>query len=119
MKATIYHNSHCSKSNAAMHLLLENGVETSVIHYLETPLSVDELHVLLLQLGIAAKMLVRFGEPVAKTLGIAVDDIRTTDEWIRLMIEHPILIERPVVVIDNKAVIGRPPEVVLDLIKNG
>lgn len=116
MKATIYHNSTCSKSNAAFNLLIEYGVEVEVINYLETPLSGKALFHLLEQLGIEAKKLIRFGEPVAKALGITADDLRDNDEWIAFMAEHPILVERPIVVIDNKAIIARPPEILLDLI---
>ncbi|MGH8051722.1 MAG: arsenate reductase (glutaredoxin) [Arenimonas sp.] len=117
MKATIYHNSKCSKSNAALTLLHEHGIWVEVIHYIETPLSNEVLHKLLEQLGMEANKLVRFGEPVAQELGITLNDNRDKDEWINLMIEHPILIERPIVVINNKAVIGRPPEILLDLIQ--
>ena len=117
MKARIYHNSTCSKSNAAFNLLIEYGVEVEVINYLETPLHSESLITLLKQLGIEAKKLIRFGEPTAKALGITMDDIRDNDEWIAFMTEHPILVERPIVVINNKAVIARPPEILLDLIQ--
>lgn len=116
-KAVIYHNSKCSKSNAALNLLWEHGIEVDVIHYLETPLSETEIADLLDRLGIEAKALIRFSEPLAKELGISSDDSRESTEWIHVMVLHPILIERPIVQINNKAVIGRPIERVLDLLQ--
>ena len=70
-------------------------------------------------LGIEAKALVRFGEPLAKELGLSRSDIRDETEWLALMVEHPILIERPIILINDKAVVGRPPESVLGLINSG
>ena len=116
--AVILHNSTCSKSNAALNLLQEHGVEVHVVHYLETPLSKADISLLLAQLGIDAKALIRFGEPVAKELGLSPDDSRSSGDWINLMVQHPVLIERPVVRIGNQAVIGRPLERVLDLLRN-
>ena len=118
IKATIYHNTKCRKSNAALGLLLEQGVEVSIVNYLETALSSDLLKNLLCQLGIEAKALLRFGEPIAKELGIGIDDILDDDQWLAFMIHHPVLIERPIVVINNKAIIARPAERVLALIQN-
>lgn len=117
MKARIYHNSTCSKSNTALNLLIEYGAEVEVVNYLDTPLSGKTLFHLLEQLGIEAKKLIRFGEPTAKALGITMDDIRDNDEWVAFMAEYPILVERPIVIINNKAVIARPPEILLDLIQ--
>ena len=115
MKATIYHNEKCTKSNAALSLLLEQGVDVSIVNYLETPLSLEWLKTLLGQLGIEAKGLIRFGEPIAKELGIGLDDNRDENQWLAFMIEHPILIERPIVVINDKAIIARPLERILEL----
>lgn len=115
-KAVIYHNSTCSKSNAALNLLRERGFEVDVVNYLEAPLSKAAITVLLAQLGIEAKALIRFAEPVAKELGISQDNSRTSEDWINFMVQHPILIERPIVSIDQKAVIGRPLERVIELI---
>ena len=118
IKATIYHNTKCSKSNAALGLLLEQGVDVSIVNYLETPLSSDLLKNLLSQLGIDAKNLIRFAEPTAKELGISIDDNRDENQWLAFMIQYPVLIERPIVVINNKAIIARPAERVFDLIRN-
>jgi arsenate reductase len=68
------------------------------------------------KLGISAKELIRFKEEIAKELGIHPTDERSEEEWIKLMAEHPVLIERPIVITPHKAVIGRPPERVLALI---
>ena len=73
------------------------------------------LKTLLGQLGIEAKGLIRFGEPIAKELGIGLDDNRDENQWLAFMIEHPILIERPIVVINDKAIIARPLERILEL----
>jgi arsenate reductase (glutaredoxin) len=117
MKATIYHNTKCSKSNAALNFLLKDGVEVEVINYLETPLSAEKLQRLLSLLKIQARALIRFGEPIAEELQISIDDIRHEQEWLSLLTQHPVLIERPIVVIDNKAIIARPPERALDFVR--
>jgi len=116
-KAVIFHNSSCSKSNAALNLLRDHDIEVDVVNYLETPLSRAAIAVLLSQLGIEALALIRFNEPVAKDIGISPADIRTGEEWINFMAQHPVLIERPIVLIGEKAVIGRPIERVMDLIR--
>ena len=118
LKAVIYHNTKCSKSNAALKLLLERGVQADIVNYLETPFSAEQLKILLRQLNMEAKALIRLGEPVAKELSLSSADIRDQNDWIDFMVNHPILIERPIVVIGDKAVIGRPPEKVLELIQN-
>lgn len=116
-KAVIYHNSTCSKSNAALNLLRDHDVVVDMINYLETPLSKAAIAILLSQLGIEAQALIRFNEPVAKNIGILPSDIRTSEEWINFMSQHPVLIERPIVLIGEKAVIGRPLERVTDLLQ--
>lgn len=116
MKVTLYHNEKCSKSNAVLALLLQQGVSVERINYLETPFSSEQLQSLLKLLDIEAKSLIRFGEPIATELGIGRDDVRASSEWIAFMIQHPILMERPIIVLDNQAIIGRPPEKVLDII---
>ncbi len=118
LKATLYHNTKCSKSNAALALLEENGVEVVIIDYLETPLSSGQLEIVLSQLDLEARALIRFGEPIAQELGLSSTDIRDEADWISFMVQYPILIERPIILIGNKAIIGRPPEAVLSLIEN-
>ncbi len=111
---TLYHNPRCSKSRAALALLEERGVTPQIIEYLKTPPTAGELKSLLKKIGIRAEQLVRTGEPVCKEKFGG----RTLDEaqWIEALAAHPILIERPIVVSGARAVIGRPPEKVLDLL---
>jgi arsenate reductase (glutaredoxin) len=119
MSITIYHNPRCSKSRQALALLEARGAEPKVIHYLEHPPSPEELRRLLSQLGVDARALMRRGEPVYKELGL--DAITQPGALIDAMHRHPILIERPIVCRDDgdgrvRAVIGRPPERVLEVL---
>ncbi|MEW9570155.1 arsenate reductase (glutaredoxin) [Rhodanobacter sp. Si-c] len=109
----IYHNSRCSKSRATLALL--EGREVEVVNYLDTPPDAAELKRLLKLLGIPARQLLRTGEDAYRQLGLAnpsMDD----EALIAAMAAHPILIERPIVVADGKAAIGRPPEAVLAIL---
>jgi len=105
---TIYHNPKCSKSRAALAILQERGIEPNVIEYLETPPSAEELRAIIAKLGIAPADLVRKGEQVYKEL-YAGKTLSET-QWIEAMVAHPILLERPIVVRGERAVVGRPPE---------
>ncbi|NOX08133.1 MAG: arsenate reductase (glutaredoxin) [Gammaproteobacteria bacterium] len=116
MTVSILHNPRCSKSRATLALLDEHDVKVDVILYLEDTPSVDELKSIISKLGIEAHELIRFNESVAGDLGIKTTDERSQQEWIELMVNNPILIERPVVISSDKAAIGRPPENVLDII---
>lgn len=110
----IYHNPRCSESRQTLALLQEKGVEPEVVLYLDTVPTNDELKILLAKLQIRPMQLVRKGEAVwkEKFKGKELSD----DEIIAAMISNPKLIERPIVVKDNKAVLGRPPENALELI---
>ncbi|HUB91615.1 MAG TPA: arsenate reductase (glutaredoxin) [Dyella sp.] len=111
----IYHNARCSKSRSALALLERHGQPFEVINYLETPPTVAELKALLRQLGITAQQWLRTGEDEYRQLKL--DDPRLgEDALIAAMAKHPRLIERPVVVANGKAVIGRPPEKVLEIL---
>ncbi|RMH85034.1 arsenate reductase (glutaredoxin) [Pseudomonas sp. AOB-7] len=112
---TLYHNPRCSKSRGALELLEARGLQPTVVRYLETPPSADELKTLLDKLGIAARELLRSGEDEYKTLGLA-DASLSEAQLIEAMVRHPKLIERPILVAGDKAVIGRPPEKVLELL---
>lgn len=115
MTTKLYHNTRCSKSRAALDLLGERGIEPEVVYYLETPPSPAELRELLRMLGIGARGLLRNGEPEYAALGL--DDPSLGDEaLITAMATHPKLIERPVFVHRGRAVIGRPPERLLELL---
>jgi arsenate reductase len=118
MRTVIYHNPRCSKSRATCALLKEHGVEPEEIHYLETPPSVEDLEGLCALLSVEPQELIRFKEARAKELGIAASDERSQRAWCELIAANPILLERPIVVVDGKrAAIGRPPENVLSVIE--
>jgi len=111
----IYHNPRCGKSRTVCHLLEEKGIAFETIKYLDTPPTVAQLRTLLQQLGIRPHDLIRTGEEVYKSLykGKNLSD----DEWLQAMAAHPILIERPIVVNNDKAVIARPPERIWEVVK--
>ncbi|TVQ43873.1 MAG: arsenate reductase (glutaredoxin) [Saprospirales bacterium] len=110
----IYHNPRCRKSRETLELLKENGVEPEVVKYLETPLDYEELKALVTRLNIGATELLRKGEKEYKENYKGKD--LSEKEAIEAMVKFPKLMERPIVVKDNKAVIGRPPENVIQLI---
>lgn len=114
MAVTIYHNPRCSKSRQTLALLQERGIEPTVVAYLETPPSAEELTRLLGLLGMAPRELMRKKE--AKEAGL--DDPALTDaQLIAGMAAHPAVIERPIVVVDDaRARLGRPPEQVLEIL---
>ena len=111
----IYHNSRCSKSRATLALLQERGANVEVINYLDTPPTAAELSTLLQQLGMTPRQLLRQGEDDYQALGL--DNPSLDDQaLIAAMVAHPKLIERPIVVADGKAALGRPPEAVLAIL---
>lgn len=112
---TIYHNPRCSKSRQTLALLEENNVSAQVVEYLENTPSEAELKTLLKKLGINARDLLRKGEDAYKENNLK-DDSLSDDQLIAAMNKFPKLIERPIVVKGDRAVLGRPPENVLDLI---
>ena len=115
MTTRLYHNTRCSKSRGALELLRERGVEPEVVYYLETPPSPAELREMLRMLGIPARGLMRTGEPAYTELGL--DEASLSDDaLVEAMATHPELIERPVFVHNGRAVIGRPPECVLEIL---
>ncbi len=111
---TIWHNPRCSKSRLGLALLEENGVDAEVIKYLDTPPTAEEIKVLLGKLGIGARELMRTKEDIYKELGLK--EIEEEDKLIEAMAANPKLIERPVVIKGDKAVIGRPPEKIVELV---
>ena len=106
---TIWHNPRCSKSRQTMELITGAGVEPEVRRYLDDPPSADELRHVLDLLGMPPWELVRMGEDEAKDLGMRDWEHDDPDRWIDAMVSHPRLIERPVVIADGRAVLGRPP----------
>ncbi|NNL06741.1 MAG: arsenate reductase (glutaredoxin) [Gammaproteobacteria bacterium] len=111
----IYHNPRCSKSRQTLQLLESNGIAPQIIEYLKQPPSVDELAKVIDLLDIPPRELMRTQEKPYRENNLA-DPALCREDLIRAMTEHPILIERPIVVHDGRAVIGRPPENILDLI---
>lgn len=115
MSLVLYHNPRCSTSRAALKLLEELGVAPKIVLYLETPPTAAEIRRLLKKLGVGPRDLMRAKEPIFKELGLG-DPGLSDDALVDAMAEHPILIERPVLIAGERAVIGRPAERVLELI---
>jgi arsenate reductase len=115
MDVTIYHNPRCSKSRQTLKLLEENGIEPIVVEYLDQPPSADELTEILLKMGVEPRDIMRKNESVYKEYELA-DPSLTDDALIAAMVGQPILIERPIVVTEEKATIGRPPSAVLEIL---
>ncbi len=115
MSVTIYHNPRCSKSRQTLEILKGQNIDVEIIEYLKTSPDARTLKQILSYLEIPARELLRKGESAYKEAGLD-DRNLSEDELIAAMVEHPILIERPVVVNNGKAAIGRPPESVLDIL---
>jgi arsenate reductase len=113
MDLTLWHNPRCSKSRAALALLTERGLQPTVRLYLKEPPTEDEIVELLRGLEVPAIGLVRTGERVFHDLDLADGD---DTALVAAMAAHPILIERPILVAGRRAIIGRPPEKILDLL---
>ncbi len=111
----IFHNPRCSKSRQTLALLEENGETPTIVEYLETPPSADELTFIVNKLGIQPRDLMRKGESEYKDLNLADKGLSTSD-LITAMLENPRLIERPIVVKNDKVAVGRPPENVLGIL---
>ncbi len=113
-RVTIYHNPRCSKSRQTLALLQERGIEPEIVEYLNTPPSRKELEDVLQALGIKAHELLRTKEAAYEESGLTKDS--TEEEVISAMLQYPVLMERPIVVCNGKAALGRPPEQVLDIL---
>ncbi|MEZ1323320.1 arsenate reductase (glutaredoxin) [Pseudomonas fluorescens] len=112
---TLYHNPRCSKSRGALELLEARGLTPNVVRYLETPLNAAQIKALLGKLGISARQLLRSGEDEYKMLQLA-DESLSEAQLIDAIARHPKLMERPILEVGAKAVIGRPPENILELL---
>ncbi len=110
----IYHNPRCSKSRATLALLEERGIEPRVIRYLDEPLTKEQLKTVIDKLGITPWELLRRKEAVFESLNLTADS--ADDRILEAMVQHPVLIERPIVVTASGAAIGRPPENVESLL---
>ena len=115
MSVKIYHNPRCSKSRQTLELLHERNIDTDIIECLRNPPGKQELEQLLELLKIEPRQLLRTGESEYAELGLD-DESLSRDTLIEAMVAHPKLIERPIVVSNGKAAIGRPPEKVLDIL---
>jgi arsenate reductase len=119
MPLTIWHNPRCSKSRTTLGLITAAGVEPTVRRYLDDPPSPAELAAALAALGLEPWELARTGEPLAAELGLPElpRDAVARDQWIEVLSANPRLIERPVVLADDgRAIVGRPPENVTELL---
>ena len=115
MSVTIYHNPKCSKSRQTLNLLNDQGIEPTIIEYLKTPPSKEELTKILAKLRLKPRDVIRKKEDAYAVCQL--EDMSFSDaEIIDFMVKHPILIERPIVLANNKAAIGRPPENVLEIL---
>lgn len=115
MKVQMLHNPRCSKSRTTLQLLRENGVEPEIILYLEAPPDTELLISILGKLNLKPRELMRKGQPEYKAMGL--DNMQLSDEQlIAAMLKTPILIERPIVLANGQARIGRPPESVLTIL---
>ena len=115
MSVTIYHNPRCSKSRETLSLLRDRGVEPDIVEYLKDPPSEEVLSDLLTRLGLEPRALMRRKEAEYAELGL--DDPKLSREaCIAAMVAHPKLIERPIVVKEGKAALGRPPQSVLEIL---
>jgi arsenate reductase len=115
MTIRIYHNPRCSKSRATLALLVEQGIEPEIQLYLESPPDATELRSILNKLGKTPRELMRKGEAEYREQGL-MDESLSDDDLIKAMVATPKLIERPIVLANGRAAIGRPPESVLDIL---
>ena len=113
MSVRIYHNPRCNTSRKTLALLRERGIEPEIVEYLKTPYSAAQLKTLLRQLGLPAKAILRKKEAAAA----GIDPAALSEEaLVRAMAENPIIVERPIVVSEGKAALGRPPENALSVL---
>ncbi|HIA37152.1 MAG TPA: arsenate reductase (glutaredoxin) [Flavobacteriales bacterium] len=110
----IYHNPRCRKSRETLAIINEKGVPVEVIEYLKEVPTANDLNDILNKLGIPADQLLRKGEKVYKENFQGKN--MSNDQWVKTMLDNPVLIERPIVVTEEKAILGRPPENVLELL---
>ena len=113
-EVVVYHNPRCSKSRATLELLKERGLEPRVVEYLNAPLSAAELEALVVKLGRPASEWIRAQEDAYAAAGLGPES--TEVEVLAAIEQHPILMERPIVVRGDRAAIGRPPENVLEIL---
>ena len=114
-KPTMYHNPRCSKSRQTLELLRARGIEPEIVEYLQSPPDARQIEQILDMLGLQPRQLMRTGETEYKENNLA-DTSLSRGELIQAMVDHPKLIQRPLVLNNGKAALGRPPEVVLEIL---
>ena len=114
-KPVIYHNPRCSKSRETLQILTDHDIEPEIVDYLDEPPSPEELKRIIALLGVSARDLLRTTEPVYKDADLD-DDSLSDDEIIEAICEYPALLQRPIVIAGERAVIGRPPSRVLEIL---
>ncbi len=113
MPVVLYHNPRCSKSRATLALVRERGLEPQIVDYLENPPSQETLKELQTLLGCSVMAMIRPGEAPYQEMNLAQAD---DAQLLQAMVDHPILLQRPIVVNNGRAAIGRPPEQVLEIL---
>lgn len=113
---TIYHNTRCSNSRGALALLREHGIEPEIVDYIAKPLDAGQLQALIGLLGMPVREVIRAKEPVYKELGLDADDVSDA-QLLEAIARYPVLLNRPIVASGKNALLCRPPEKVLDLLK--
>ncbi|MEA3404115.1 MAG: arsenate reductase (glutaredoxin) [Pseudomonadota bacterium] len=116
IQATIYHNPRCSKSRHTLQILEDKGITVSEVRYLDNPPSKETLKQLCEMMNVKPFEIIRTGEALFKELGFTKKDQRSDDEWLTILADNPKLIERPIVQMGDRAIMGRPPENVLELL---
>ena len=111
----IWHNPRCSKSREALKLLQEEGIEPKIYKYLDEHPTKEQIKEVLKMLGAKPRDIMRTKEKIYKELGLK--EVEDDEKLIEAMVEHPKLIERPIVIKDGKAVLGRPPQKIIELVK--
>ena len=112
----IFHNPRCTKSRETLKIVEENNLDLKVIEYLKNPPTIEELDYVCKKLGVDPKEIIRTKEKLFSELGLSTSNNKSREQWLKILSENPKLIERPIVIYKNKAVIGRPPEKVLEII---
>ena len=116
MSVTLYHNPRCSKSRQTLQILRDRGIEPEILEYLKTPPDALTLSAILDRLGMGPRDLMRVKEKEYREHGLD-DPSLSREALIAAMVDHPILIERPIVLKDSRAALGRPPEGVVDILR--
>lgn len=116
MKNFIYHNPRCSKSREAVKILQERNIHVDIVEYLKDPPTVDELSEVCALLNCHPTEIIRTKDPVFKQMKLSLSDDRSEAQWIQILVENPVLLQRPILVYNGKAVICRPADNLIHII---